>query len=115
MTNGVYGFADFRLGANSFSGLPVVSSYGYNSNFGRDANAEFGGPLEIALSGAYLLVSYVLTEQVQSLPQQSVLQGPTGNFRVLVEKSTNLTNWIPSAIIDLRDDQKAFYRFRISK
>jgi hypothetical protein len=61
------------------------------------------------------LISYLITDQAQVLQQQGIIQGPTGDFRVLVERSGDMTNWTTSAIINLADDQKQFYRFRIGK
>jgi hypothetical protein len=83
-------------------------------------NDEFSGPLELSFSGpssgtqAYLL-SYVLTEEAQVAPQGAALQSPTGGFYISVERSSNLTNWTPSVIQTLTEDQKAFYRLRITK
>jgi hypothetical protein len=48
-------------------------------------------------------------------PQGLAIQGPTGAFQIAVEKSINLTNWSPTILQDVRDDQKAFYRLRITK
>jgi len=86
---------------------------------------EFSGPLEVAFRGPKspedgqsplpVLHTYGLSENAVVVPQGVAIQGPTGAFQVAVEKSGNLTNWSPAILQDIRDDQKAYYRLRITK
>ena len=84
---------------------------------------EFTGPLTIAFRGNNsvtespysTLYGYALTESATVVPQAIAIQSPTGAFQIAVEKSGNLTNWSPAILQDIRDDQKAYYRLRITK
>lgn len=87
---------------------------------------ELDGPLTVVLKGVTgaaqpdttntaSVFSYYLTESATVVPQTGVLQGPTGGFQLAVEKSLNLSNWFPAVLQNLNNDQKAFYRLRISK
>ena len=106
------------------SSAPIAVARGTNS-FGLEeasffANDEFGGPLTLTffgpVSGTFsYLFSYALTDSAQAVPQGVTLQSPTGAFQLEIEKSTNLTNWVPAIIQSLREDQKAYYRLRITK
>jgi hypothetical protein len=90
-----------------------------NATVSFRANDEFTGPLDITFSGrtsgTTCLYSYVMTDEPQIVPQGVTVQSPTGAFQFLVEKSVDLTNWVPSVIQNLQGNQKAFYRLRITK
>ena len=63
---------------------------------------------------AFTLPFYV-TDQALVLPDQAVLQSPTGGFEIQVQKSTDTQNWFPSITVPAASDTKAFYRLRITK
>jgi hypothetical protein len=97
-----------------------TNGFTFSQAFSQYANEEFSGPLELIFLGPTsgqdsLIFSYALTDEAQSLPQGLGIQSPTGLFQFEVEKSTNLTNWVPVVIQTLREDQKAYYRLRITK
>ena len=83
-------------------------------------NHEFSGPLSITFlmgdpqAWSYV-ISYVLIDEAQAVPQGVTLQSPTGIFQLSVEKSINLTNWSPAIFQTIREDQKAYYRLNITK
>lgn len=93
------------------SGLPI---YG---------GEEFEGPLSINIyfkfpqfdSGKAAVYSYYFTEHAVVVPEPPLILGPTGNFQVGVDKSLDLTNWNPVILHNTANDQKAFYRLRISR
>lgn len=81
---------------------------------------EFDGPINVSISKAYYptnaaVVSYYITEKAFVSPQLGVIQGPTGSFEIDVEKTVDLTNWFPAVVHRTSDDQKAFYRLRITR
>ena len=81
---------------------------------------EFTGPLDVTFLGPLTgadagIFSYAITEDAQIAPAGVAIQSPTGQFHLEVERSTNLTNWSPAVIQSLVEDQKAFYRLRITK
>jgi hypothetical protein len=96
-------------------GTNIVSFYSLSFK----ANDEFTGPIDVtfsgALSGTTHIYSYALTDEPQVVPQGVTVQSPTGAFQFLVEKSVDLTNWVPSVIQNLQGNQKAYYRLRITK
>ena len=95
-------------------------SVGPEFNISASSNDELTGPLDVQIrtnlgAGIASVVSYVTLEEAQILEQQGVVQGATGRFSIVVEKSLNLTNWFPSSLHETTDDQKAYYRLRITK
>ena len=60
------------------------------------------------------LLSYYITENSQAIPL-GVLKGPTGNFELAVEKSSNLKDWFPVVLQNLSDNKSAFYPLRVSR
>lgn len=80
---------------------------------------EIEGPATLSYSGGYSdasgFLTYSFVDSSQATQSHGLIQGPTGEFRVVVERSPNMTNWTTSAVIKLSDDQKQFYRFRIAK
>lgn len=61
------------------------------------------------------MVVYTFNEDFVAFPQLGYLQTPPGNFELVVEKTTNLTNWFPVLSHNTTTDQRAYYRFRIAK
>ena len=61
-----------------------------------------------------VVVSYYFTDEAAVIPELG-LQGPTGSFEIVIEKSVSLTNWLPVVNHNTSSDEKAFYRFRISR
>lgn len=88
-------------------------------------NTEFSGPLEIELTvpesrvlGDFefaAVYSYYFTEDFLVAPEFGFLQGPSGAFEIAVEKSVDLTNWFPVMLQNTSNDQKAFYRLRLTR
>jgi hypothetical protein len=110
------------LNSTSF-GISATVSRGTNSAVltvgGSVGNVEISGPADLTFSGQSSsdpnVVSFVLTEEAQIVPQGLTVQAPSGGFHLEVEKSANLTNWAPVVIQNLKGDQKAYYRLRITK
>jgi hypothetical protein len=82
--------------------------------FNPDFDAIFGLPPGAPPQKAYTL-PYYLTDQAVVLPDQAVLQSPTGNFEIQMQKSYDLKDWFPSMMIPAVNDQKAYYRLRIAR
>ena len=61
------------------------------------------------------MMVYTFNEDFVAFPQLGYLQTPPGNFEIVVEKTTNLTNWFPVLSHNTTTDQRAYYRFRIAK
>lgn len=79
---------------------------------------EYSGPLTVHLwnDRSYsVLVPYYFIEEAVVLPEQKLLMGPVGSFEILVEKSADLTNWIPVIAHTTAIDQKQFYRMRLTR
>jgi len=81
---------------------------------------EFSGPLTVTIQSvgpqaAVKAYSYYLLEDFFVVPQSGLLQGPTGSFEITIEKSADLGNWFPTVIHPTSDDQKAFYRLKLSR
>ncbi len=80
------------------------------------ATSEYDGPLEIRLrENNPVVVSYYFAEDFVTMPDASLLRGPTGSFEVGVQKSFDLTNWYPVIIYRTAADEKAFYRLKLSR
>jgi hypothetical protein len=105
--------AELHQGTNAFSRVHLV------------AGMELSGPIQITVTLPYAdplypdpgaaVYTYYITEDFMSEPNTGLLQGPTGNFQLSVEKSLDLTNWFPSVLQRTSDDQKAFYRLGLSR
>ncbi len=98
-------------GTNEFDIYGAVEGYG---------NEEFNGPLALTFrgptSGPYSFIfSIAILDDAQVVPQGVTVQSATGASQLVVEKSINLTNWTPSVFQDLNQDQKAFFRLRVTK
>ncbi len=83
-------------------------------------NEEFSSPMTVTFTGqeinGYLTIySYYFIEDFLALPGLGLLQGPTGNFELSVEKTTDLSNWFPVIVQNTSSDQKAFYRIRLRR
>lgn len=78
---------------------------------------EYQGPLKITIRNHVysVSVSYYFIEDFLTVPELGFLQGPTGSFEITVEKSGDLTNWTPVIIQPTANDQKAFYRLKLSR
>ncbi|MEN9572658.1 MAG: hypothetical protein RL514_513 [Verrucomicrobiota bacterium] len=103
-------------GTNSFT----FNAGGPGGALAYFATEEFTGPLDVIFLGPSVgteagIFSYAMTEDAQIAPAGVAIQSPTGQFHLEVERSTNLTNWSPAVIQSLVEDQKAFYRLRITK
>ena len=106
------------------AGSPIVvlrqgtNTFRFSDSVGQ---STLDGPctLELGLdpiSGplAHMMV-YTFNEDFVAFPQLGYLQTPPGNFEIVVEKTTNLTNWFPVLSHNTTTDQRAYYRFRIAK
>jgi hypothetical protein len=107
------GWLRLNRGTNSVHFYPGGSVNG-------DSTEEFTGPLDVTFIGPLTgtdcgVFSFVMTDEPQVVPQGVTVQSPTGAFQFLVEKSVDLTNWVPSVIQNLQGNQKAYYRLRITK
>ena len=84
---------------------------------------EFTGPLKFKFSffdpqtntNRVEMYPYLFTENAVALPELKLLQGPSGNFQIGVDRSVDLTNWVPVIIHNTSDEQQAFYRLRLTK
>lgn len=80
-------------------------------------NLEVSGPMEITFfggSGGFVTTySYCFVGQFLVMPE--FVEVPTGTFELRIEKSTDLTNWIPVVVNARSEDSKAFYRMRFDK
>ena len=80
---------------------------------------EYQGPLKITIRNDRetwsVSFSYYFIEDFLTVPELGFLQGPTGSFEITVEKSGDLTNWTPVIIQPTSNDQKAFYRLKLSR
>lgn len=79
---------------------------------------EYSGPLTVRLRNDRpygVLIPYYFIEDAVVLPEQKLLMGPVGSFEILVEKSADLTNWIPVIAHTTSVDQKQFYRLRLTR
>ncbi|MEQ2006630.1 MAG: hypothetical protein ABMA26_07525 [Limisphaerales bacterium] len=89
--------------------------------FYLEGGDKMTGPLTITLTGTVgsgqlsAVYSYFISDGYSVVPQAAGIQAPVGAFQIAVEKSVNLTNWSPAILQDIRDDQKAYYRLRITK
>lgn len=89
-------------------------------------NSEFSGPLDLVFSvpisrvgsdGAEqgFVVSYYFNEDFLVLPDAGLLEGPTGDFQITIEKSVDLKSWVPVVVHNASNDQQAFYRLKLAK
>ena len=93
-----------------------------NLDVAMRAGCELTGPLTVTMigngsPGDYQRVfSYYFTEDFLEITADGYLKGPSGMFEVLVEKSTNLAQWLPVMVQNTASsDARAFYRLRIQK
>ena len=62
------------------------------------------------------LFCYYLTEDTFQITETGLINGPTGSFEILLEKSVDLFSWTPLMVHNTKtDDTRAFYRIRIAK
>ena len=97
-----------RQGSNTFAGFNFGSRY------------DFDGPCTLQLSvtntaPTVSVLSFTFAEDFVVFPELGYLQTPKGDFEIVVEKTTNLTNWFPVLSHNTTSDQRAYYRFRIAK
>ena len=97
-----------RQGTNTFLNFYVNQGY------------DLDGPCTLQLSRTNTAttasaMSYTFAEDFVAFPELGYLQTPTGDFEIVVEKTTNLTNWFPVLSHNTTSDQRAYYRFRIAK
>lgn len=95
-------------GSNTFSGFVFNVRY------------SFEGPCTLQLSVTNTAITaavmcYTFVEDFVEFPELGYLRTPAGDFEVVLEKTTNLTNWVPVLSHNTTSDQRAFYRLRISK
>ncbi len=113
-----------KVFATDGSGKPIVSR-GSNSRTLVASGCELTGPLTVTMTGhseTFLgseyrqIFSYYFTEDFLQVTADGYLRGPSGTFEVLVEKSTDLTQWLPVMVQSTAtSDTRAFYRLRIQK
>ena len=89
-------------------------------NFLVAVGNDLDGPCTLQLSRkntatTVLVMSYTFAEDFVAFPELGYLQTPKGDFEIVVEKTTNLTNWFPVLSHNTTSDQRAYYRFRIAK
>jgi len=101
ITYGVQSFIAQLLPGQLLNG-PLTVQFARASN---DSMSNFGNPVALA--------SYWFIEDVFQNPN-SVLAGGIGAARVLVQKSSYLTNWQPVAIFPAALGNNSFYRLQIS-
>ena len=105
---------------------PVDASFdrvdGGSAGFTLEPNrpAEFTGPGTLSLdSGVFLpfgkFISYFIVEDGFAIPDQRIIAGPTGSAAIIVEKSTDLSDWTPVLMQNASDATKAFYRLRVQR
>lgn len=76
---------------------------------------ELDGPIGIWVSQTGgVLVSYVLIDQTSIQGQAAALE-TSAQRTVWIDRSSNLTNWIPSALLHPEESGAEFYRLRIQK
>lgn len=120
----------FRVGPSNFGALFF---FDLKVEKGSDARLltlwggeEFDGPIrfttileqEGGTKGFHLrLISYLLTDdtEVVALSELGAVGVPAGSFQILIEKSSNLTDWVPIVFSPIRSNGKEFFRFRISR
>jgi len=86
---------------------------------------ELTGPLTVMMTGhssSFLeyeygqVYSYYFTDDFVQITADGYLRGPTGTFEILVEKSTDLSHWLPVMVQNTASaDSSAFFRLRIHK
>jgi len=96
-------------GGQSVSGIALfgaeeISGPAYVSPTFRGANTQ----------GRAAIVSYYLTQDAAVVPELG-LQGSSGSFEIVIEKSISLTNWLPVVIHSTSEEERAFYCLRISR
>jgi hypothetical protein len=99
----------------------------YAMHYTSNPRGEYGGSSAPALSGpcdiylvqddfsSPLFVSYYFTDEVLQLPPAGFLPTPAPALEVNMEKSYDLTNWIPTATFNTEAEARAFYRLRLLK
>ncbi len=115
-------FRSFDLSFNAASLSFEVSKQNDSAVVGIYDLTEFAGPLTIrpfvepgSFERGNALLTYYFLEDSIVLPELGAVQGPTGTFEIVVEKSINLTNWLPVVTHFTSSDQKAFYRLKLSR
>lgn len=75
------------------------------------------GPITFGLYDALAensqFLTYYFVDEVMELPDGAIQATPAS--MIAIEKSLNLTNWVPTAVISTPDDAKAFYRLRVGQ
>ncbi|HEY9172576.1 MAG TPA: hypothetical protein VI136_09865 [Verrucomicrobiae bacterium] len=76
------------------------------------------GPAEIGIAGSSThaaLISYYFTDEVLQLPPGGFTAAPAPALEINIEKSFDLTNWVPTGAFNTSAEAGAFYRLRILK
>jgi len=75
------------------------------------------GPLMVRISPSSgpAVWSYYFTDDVVQFPPNGLVTVPAPVLQVNIEKSYNLTNWIPTATFHTEAEAEAFYRLRMLK
>jgi len=74
------------------------------------------GPVTIEISTTHtcsIIVSYYFTDEVLQMPPAGLLHTPAPTLEINIEKSYNLTNWIPTGAFNTEAENGALYRLRI--
>lgn len=75
------------------------------------------GPITFGLWDAFAensqFLTYYFIDEVLELPDGAMQATPASI--IAIEKSLNLTNWAPKAVISTPDEPKAFYRLRVGQ
>lgn len=81
---------------------------------------EFDGPIEIELStpanaSRIPIIVYTKTRDAFALADIGVVQGPTGDVQIILERSRNLKDWELVVLHPTKSVFPEFFRFRVSK
>lgn len=91
-----------------------TNSYSFLDESGGYPHPSVSGSAVVEVSG-FGAVSYYLTDDILQLPPQGFLQTPALTLEVNIEKSYDLTNWIPTGTFNTEAEAGAFYRLRMLK
>ena len=83
---------------------------------------ELSGPGTLLVSQPSLgyansqtIFSYCFSDDAVTLPNLGIIKGPIGTFEIVVQKSLDLTNWVPVVEHITSDFPNAYYRVRIQQ
>ncbi len=102
-----------------FGNLEVKLLYGTNSLPLQFYTSEISGPAMLSFTGYHPntvnIWPYYFLEEAVVFPTAGYLQGPSGSFEILVEKSSNLRDWFPVMANQSSGEQKQFFRMRLTR